>query len=112
MEDKVKKYQEIIQHFLATQASYRPNKDGVETQVIADTLNHHYQLLRIGWRKGRFVRGCRFHFDIKNDKVWIQENRTDIDVAEELREMGIPKSDIVIGFLPIEGRELSGYAVA
>ena len=112
MENKVKKYQEIIQDFLATQASYRPNKDGVETQVIADTLNHHYQLLRIGWRNGRFVRGCRFHFDIKNDKVWIQENRTDIDVAEELMDLGIPKSDIVIGFLPIESRELSGYAVA
>ena len=112
MEDKVKKYQEIIQNFLAIQASYRSNKDGVETQIIADTINHHYQLLRIGWRNGRFVRGCRFHFDIKNDKVWIQENRTDIDVADELNEMGIPKSDIVIGFLSPKMREYGDYALA
>jgi XisI protein len=69
-------------------------------------------LLRIGWRKDRYVRACPFHFDIKDGKVWIQQNRTDIEVGDELIARGIPKSDIVIGFLPVEMRSTSGYAVA
>jgi hypothetical protein len=37
------------------------------------------------------------HFDIKNEKIWIQRNMTDIQIAEELLEMGIPREDIFLG---------------
>jgi hypothetical protein len=49
--------------------------------------------------------------DIINGKIWIQQNMTEIDLGEELVEMGVPKSDIVIGFLAPEIREYSEYAV-
>ena len=48
----------------------------------------------------------------KTGKIWIQQNMTEIDLGEELVKMGVPKSDIVIGFLPPEVREYSEYAVA
>jgi hypothetical protein len=110
MEQKIKKYQKILIEFLTEQASYRISNSELENQIIVDKENHHYQLMRIGWRKNRYVRACPFHFDIKDGKVWIQQNRTDIEVGEELIERGIPKSDIVIGFLPEEIRSSSGYA--
>ncbi|MEI7586331.1 XisI protein [Runella sp.] len=112
MEEKIKKYQEIIIAFLERQAQYRIANSELENQIVADTQNSHFQLLRIGWRNNRFVHSCPFHFDIKNGKVWIQQNRTDVEVAEELVAMGIPSSDIVIGFLPVEMRSASGYAIA
>jgi XisI protein len=112
MDEKIKKYQTILLEFLQEHAAYRVANTSLENQIIADTVNHHYQLLRIGWRNDRYVRACPFHFDIKDGKVWIQQNRTDVEVGEELTSRGIPKSDIVIGFLPVEVRGHSGYAVA
>jgi XisI protein len=112
MGEKIKKYQAILLDFLTEQATYRISNSELENQIVADKENHHYQLLRIGWRKDRYVRACPFHFDIKDGKVWIQQNRTDIEVGDELIARGIPKSDIVIGFLPVEMRSTSGYAIA
>ncbi len=38
------------------------------------------------------------HFDILNEKIWIQYNGTEDLIAERLVEFGVPASDIVIGF--------------
>ncbi len=111
MEEKIIKYQRIILDFLEKQAQYRVANTDLENQIVVDSSNHHYQLLRVGFRNNRFVHACPFHFDIKNEKIWIQQNRTDIDVGEEFRLLGVPKSDIVIGFLPEKYRAMSDYAV-
>jgi hypothetical protein len=49
--------------------------------------------------------------DIKNNKISIQQNTTEVDIALDLTEMGIPKQDIVIGFLTPRMRQLSGFGV-
>ena len=54
---------------------------------------------------------CVFHLDIKNNKVWIQENTTEFDLANELVEMGIPKQDIVIGFNTPKMRGMTDFAI-
>ena len=112
MENKITKYQQIIIEFLETQASYRIANTQLENQLIIDKENHHYQLLRIGFRDGIFVHACPFHFDIKNGKIWIQQNRTDVEVGGVFQEMGVPAFDIVIGFLSEKYRALSDYAVS
>ena len=112
MEDKIAKYENIIINFLKEQASYRVANSQLENQLIIDKENRHYQLLRVGFRNNLFVHACPFHFDIKNGKIWIQQNRTDIEVGEVLQAEGIPASDIVIGFLSEKYRELSDYAVS
>lgn len=69
----------------------------VENKVIIDTKNHHYQLVRMGWYKDRHVHYTVFHFDILDGKVWIQENRTDVKIDQELIAAGIPSKDIYSG---------------
>lgn len=111
MENTVKQYERIILAFLNRHASYRIANANLENRVIADTENNHYQLMRIGWRRGRYVHFCPFHFAIKNGKIWILQNRTDVEVDAELEEMGVPKSDIVIGFLePLQNEALGHEA--
>jgi len=51
------------------------------------------------------------HFDIINGKIWVQQNGTEWEVGEMLEAHGVPKHDIVAGFLPPELRGYSGYAV-
>lgn len=57
---------------------------GVEVELVFDTENDHYLLLDVGWRARKRVHHCIFHFDIKGDKIWLQENNTDIEVDEDL----------------------------
>jgi XisI protein len=114
MKSKIKKYEKIILALLEEYAAYKPvNVENVENQIIADTVRHHYQLVSIGWQKNTFIHDTVFHFDIKDDgKVWLQTNGTDVDIAAELVERGIAKSDIVLGFHAPRVRPYTGYAAA
>ncbi len=113
--DKIKTYQQIILAIFEEYASYKPaNSLSSENQIIADIQRNHFQLVRIGWDDDEdFMYHLIFHLDIKPDgKIWIQANWTDKDIAIELVERGVDKSDIVIGFQPPSHRQYTGYAVA
>lgn len=113
MDKKIKNYQKILADILEEYASaYNRNTKEIEAQVICDYQGNHFQLLHIGWDREKYRFSVIFHFDIKNGKIWLQENRTDILIAKELVERGVPKDDIVLGFQPQEERKYSGYAVA
>lgn len=110
---KIKKYEKIIIEVLTEYADgFKRQGGGVEAQLIVDKDGMHYQLLSCGWLHGEHNFYVIFHFDIKDGKVWLQENRTDVSIAQELNERGIPKHDIVLGLLEPELRGELGYAVA
>ncbi|MCU0340812.1 MAG: XisI protein [Spirosomaceae bacterium] len=94
------KYQKILVSFLEeyAQISYA-NAPNLEQQVIADITRNHFELVSIGWHKGQFVHDVVFHFDIKDNKVWIQQNWTDLKLTKILIQKGIDPADIVIGFV-------------
>lgn len=113
MVEKIKKYEKIILQTLQEYAEvYNAQQDGLEAKIVADKPGGHFQLLNSGWRNGDYQFYVIFHFDIIEGKVWIQENRTDVMIAQELSEKGIPKTDIVLGLQLPELRSASGYAVA
>ena len=55
-----------------------------EIQKIFDNESDHYQLVHTGWDETERHYGCVIHLDIKNDKIWIQYDGTEIGVADEL----------------------------
>ena len=65
----------------------------------------------MGWDGHRPVYGCVLHLDIKNGKIWIEQNMTEMRIAEELVKRGIPKEDVVLGFQSSEIRQYTDYAV-
>ena len=110
--DRLALYRKCLQEFLRNYSSYGSKNPDIETQLIFDTVNDRYLLLRTGWDNQRRIHNCIFHFDIKDDKIWIQENNTDIEVDKELEEMGILKKEIVVGFHHPSMRRYSEYAVS
>ncbi|MGK7882210.1 MAG: XisI protein [Crocosphaera sp.] len=108
--DKLEKYSSIIQKILQEYGQFSQDKD-IETELIFDTIRHHYQIVNVGWKNDNWIYGCILHLDIKNDKIWIQHNGTEIEIGEELFKKGVPKSDIVIGFHPPFKRQFTEYAV-
>jgi len=93
------------------QHPYR-NAPEIELQILSDYENNHFQLVAVGWDKNKFFHDTIFHFDIKNEKIWIQRNETDILVADLLMSKGVNREDIILGFVPLYARPYSGFAVA
>lgn len=110
--DKIQHYRQLIREFLTEQAHPYIYSEDVEPTIICDTENDHYQLAYIGWRGQKRVFGIILHFDIRDGKIWIQYNGTEIQISQVLVEKEVPKSDIVLGFHSSFKRQFSGYAVA
>ncbi|WP_321164240.1 element excision factor XisI family protein [Chlorogloeopsis fritschii] len=46
-----------------------------------------------------------------NDKIWIQRDGIEDGIANELVKAGIPKSQIVLAFQPVDVRKHTAFAV-
>jgi hypothetical protein len=118
MDTKLDRYRSIIVNILKHYAEMpytKPNtnpQDELEEQLIIDTQNDHYQILNIGWEGTQRVYYPIFHIDIKNNKVWVQEDASDSDLVGKLEEQGVDKADIVLAFHAPFKRPFTGYAVA
>lgn len=110
--EKLQKYRQIIREVLMEQAHPYSFSPDVETAIIFDTENDHYQLSYIGWQDQKRIFNIILHFDIKDSKIWIQHNGTEIAIAQVLTEKGVLPTDIVLGFHSPFKRQFSGYAIA
>jgi hypothetical protein len=110
--DKVIKYRDCVIKLLTSYASDDVSDNEVEVQLILDTERDHYQWMNVGWQELNRIYLCVMHFDIKDGKIWLQQNLTDLNPAEELVEMGIPREDIVLGLQAPYKRQYTDYGVA
>ena len=109
--DKLEQYRQFIQQILTEHAQHPPAFGNIKAQLIFDCDRDHYQLIYIGWQGKKRAFGPIMHFSIENGKIWIQYNGTEESVAERLVEMGVPPTDIVIGFHSEFKRKFTDYAV-
>lgn len=108
----IKEYQQYVKQLLLKYAQYKPAYGEIEVETIFDEERNHYQVVHIGWHQQRWIHSCIIHIDIKNDKIWIQWNGTEEDIASELVAFGVPKQDIVLGFQSPFMRQYTSYAVS
>jgi hypothetical protein len=113
--DKSAKYREVVKTIIQrfnTKSELPEGYEELETQAIIDDANGHYFLMDVGWHKMERIHGCVMHIDLKEDKIWIQQDWTDTGVADLLLEAGVPKEDIVLAFHAPYKRPYTGFAVA
>lgn len=111
--EKIERYRKIVKDVLTEYAApRRVYSDGVETQLLFDTQNDHYQVLLSGWPSRKQVFLVAFHFDIKNGKIWLQQNNTDYDIIQDIEARHVPKEDIVLAVHSPAMRQFTDYAVA
>ena len=110
-------YQKIVCELLKEYQSYLSTANGIQNQIIEpetvfDLNDNHFQLLLKGWKGYQQVFKIAFHIDIIENKIWIQQNNTEFRIADELIEKGVPKTDIVLGFISPKERIYTDFAVA
>jgi hypothetical protein len=64
----------------------------------------------VGWRNQKRIYGPVLHLDIINGKIWIQQDGTEVGIANELIAIGVPKEDIVLAFHPPSMRKYTEFA--
>jgi hypothetical protein len=104
--------EEVVTHFYRLIQSVK--EPGVEDQLVIDHLHGHYFILNVGWKDLKHIYASPLHLDVKDDKIWIQQDLIDVrgGIATELLDRGVPKEDIVLAFHAPYKRPYTGFAVA
>ncbi len=110
--ERLEKYRAYIQKAIKEYASFGAPDEDIETQVVFDVNNDHYQLVNVGWRDEHRIYGNVLHIDIKGERIWIQYDGTETGIAYRLMELGVPKEDIVLAFYSPYKRQFTDFAVA
>ncbi len=110
--ERVDQYRTCIETIIKEYGQYKPSYGEVDVQMVFDRENNHYHLLTVGWYNHERIRGTILHIDIKDGKIWIQHDGTEVGVANELVKMGIPKEDIVLAFHAPYRRRFTEFATA
>lgn len=109
--DKLSMYRQYIKQLLTEYASYQPAYGEIESYTIFDTDNDRYQAVSSGWRGDERIYGCSVHIDIKDGKIWVQYDGTEIGFADELVKLGVPRENIVLAYHSPFLRQFDGFAV-
>ncbi len=112
-------YRKLVKQVLQQHAAIKPAYGEIEVGTLFDQESdpselgkaNRYQVMRSGWLKERRVYGALIHIDLKDSKCWIQYDGTEVGVANELVELGIPKEDIVLAYHAPLLREYGEFAV-
>jgi XisI protein len=108
---RLETYRGYVQQLLERYAQRYPACAGMEVQTLYDTARDHYQVLLLGWDGLHRVYESLLHVDIRDGKIWIQEDRTEAGLACKLIELGVSKDDIVLAFHAPYKRPYTGFAV-
>jgi XisI protein len=111
-ENKLDRYRKLVKSLISNYANSDSSNDEVEVQLVLDTDRDHYQWMNVGWQGSDRIYCCMMHLDIKDGKIWLQQNLTDRDPAKELVNTGVPRGDIVLGLQMPSKRLYSDYGIA
>lgn len=108
---KIDEYRQHVRQILTEYSSHKPAYGDVEVETVFDVDHDRYQVVSAGWSNRRRVYGCSIHIDLKDDKIWIQYDGTEVGIANELVARGVPKQDIVLAFHAPYLRQFTEFAV-
>lgn len=110
--DRTDEYRAIVKRILQEVARMTPSDEDIRTELVCDETLGHYQLGQVGWEGKRRVDDVFIHIDVRDGKVWLEHDGTDLVIAEDLVRAGIPKDHIVLGFHHPSRRPDTEYAIA
>jgi XisI protein len=81
-----------------------------DDRLAFDEERDQYLWFRSGWNGKERIRHITMYLRIKDGKIWVEEDLTDLCVVDDLLAAGISKSDIVLGFHHPSKRPLTEFA--
>lgn len=111
--DKLALYKKIAQETLDEVLGMMQNVENTEAFEVNEPEKGHFILMIDGWEDVHRSYGSLVHIEVKsNGKVWLREDRTDLEIGRILLEKGVENSDLVLAFYSPTMREFTSFAVA
>ena len=110
--NSIEKYKQILKEEFEYQASkFQSPLPSVGSRVYIGENQNHFILMDIGWQGKCYTHRILYTVEIIDNKIWIHEDNTDTDLIGRLLDKGIPKKDIVLGFVHVYAREIERFVV-
>ena len=109
--DRLKQYDRTVQELVEQYAADWKPHDGTSIEAVTDSEHGHYQIIRSGWKDGRFIHSCLVHFTVRDQNVQLLRNDTEVEWDRELIDRGIAPEDIVLAFREAAGRRAASATV-
>jgi hypothetical protein len=84
----------------------------IEMLLAFDQQHDQYLWFQVGWASGERIKGNSVHIQLKNEKIYIEEDWTEEGIATALMTAGVPREDIVLAFHEPKMRQYTDFAVA
>jgi XisI protein len=109
--DQLNHHRDLIKQVLNHHAQSGSHSNDLEIQTLFNDLQNDYQMLCLGWHDDDRIHRCLIHIQIKDRKIWIEQDETEVGIANELVEAGVSKADIVLAYQAPYLRPLTEFAV-
>ncbi|MHC5934405.1 XisI protein [Nostoc sp.] len=86
--------------------------DAQSNRLAFDETRDQYLWFRFGWDDKKQIQYIIIYLCIKNGKVWVEEDATNLCIVDDLLSAGIPQADIVLGFHHPSKRGFTEFATA
>ena len=96
--DSIMRDATIIEQTLCEAARFFAFPDKFETVTVFDRENRRFLIMDEGWEGFERIHRVWAHLEIRDGKIWIQEDRAQDVLAVALMAAGIPKEQIVLAF--------------
>ncbi|WP_017661861.1 XisI protein [Baaleninema simplex] len=105
--DRLEKMRSAIESLLTELSRGTYLNLDIETELVFDRDRDRYLLVNLGWQEDLRIYDSVLHLEIRDDRIWIQRNQTDVRIADALKELGIEGDRIVVGVVPPSYRALA-----
>ena len=107
--DSCVNYAELSKQAIMNYATFYAQGGITSMRPVFDEQRQSYLLLDISWQNDIYLYNVPIHLELIDGKIWIQHDETEEGIATDLRDAGVPRQDIVLGFRPPELRQYTGF---
>ena len=110
--DQLQALRDAICKVFKTWEEYPSSISKFRIQAVCDEKSDRYTLNFVDFEEGKFKSHLMANLEITNGKIWILSDTTAKGIGNELVDVGVSKSQIVLGFYPESVRAHGEFAVA
>jgi hypothetical protein len=109
--ERLSRYRQTITRVLSDLAEASTGDD-TEILPLFDAANDNYLLVAAGWSGIQRTHHIIAHLRLRNGKIWVEADNTDVGIVQQLLDSGISKEEIVLAFYSPQKRQYTEFAVA
>ena len=95
--DRLTLFRQTLRQIINEYHDYLPQQEGIDVVTICDDENGQYALLEVGWHYPQRIYNTLVHVQIKDKRIWVEQDWTKRGIVQDLLDRGIRPDEIEQG---------------